>query len=852
MTLEAGHRLGPYTILSPLGAGGMGEVYRARDTRLDRDVAVKVLPADMASDPASMARFEREAKAVAALSHPNILAIHDFGSSDGVLYAVTELLDGESLRQRLERGALPPRRAAEIARAIALGLAAAHEKGIVHRDVKPANLFLTRDGVLKILDFGLARQLHRGAHTEATVTDHTQPGVVLGTAGYLSPEQVRGETADHRSDIFAFGAVLYEMLSGRRAFRGDTSVETMNAVLREEPAPLSESGRQIPPAYERLIAHCLEKQPGERFQSARDIAFDVEALSSVSSGTAARPIAPRGRWLRRVAAGVAAAALSGVLFWSGVRLGPELSKTPEPTFRRLTSRRGNVLSARFTPDGRSVVYSAAWEGKPAELFSVRTDTVESTALRIEKAMVLSISHQGELAILKKTVNLRNSFGMGTLAQLPLGGDAPKDLLRDVFAADWAPDGRELAVVRAVGGKERLEFPIGRVLKEAVILERSMRVSPDGALVATLEGSEAGLGIVAFDRNGRKRTLATVPGGIYGYDWSPDGREVLFVGGAASETVALRAADVSSGRQRVLMPAVGSSLVLHDVSVDGRILLERTSRRRGTACLRAGEPGERDVSWADDFGLRDVSNDGRTLLLGALDARRAEAAYLQRCDGSAPIRLGEGSASYLSPDVHWALVIRGSDVWMLPTGPGSPRKIPLGDFKPAVAGLLPEGKRIFLWRMGESGEAQLYVVGLEGGAPRAVAIPNFRSEGTAHSPDGELMAYDATDGSLMVASMSGGDARQLPGPPVGRDDQLVTWSADGRYLFLVQVRPGIPGAFLRREISTGKTSRWLEFQPADLTGVTTVGPAIITPDGRSYAYSYERVEASDLFVVDGLR
>jgi WD40 repeat protein len=669
----------------------------------------------------------------------------------------------------------------------------------------------------------------------------------------MSPEQVRGDPADHRSDIFSFGTVLHEMLSGRRAFKGDSSVETMNAILHEEPPALSQSGRHIPPALERIVAHCLEKAPGDRFQSARDLAFGLGALSAVTSAPDGRAISPRRRWPAWVAAAVVAAGLSGLLFWSGVRLGPEMSKAPEPTFRRLTSRRGNVLSARFTPDGKTVVYSAAWEGKPAELFSVRTDSVESTPLGVEKAMVLSVSSQGDLAILRKNVNIRTSRGIGTLAQLALGSHAPKELLRDVFAADWGPDGRELAVVRVVGGMEQLEYPTGRVLMKSYILERSMRVSPDGALVATLEGGEAGIQLVTFDRKGSKRTLATLPGSIYGYDWSPDAREVFFVGGAASESVALRAVDLS-GRQRVLMPAVGSSLVLHDVSGDGRILLERTSRRIGSSCFQAGEPGERDISWGDGSELRDIADDGRTLLFSDNGQGRtnAEVAYLRHCDGSPPIRLGEGSATYLSPDGQWVLACRGPDLWMLPTGPGSPKKIPLGEIKWAVAHLVPGGKRIALWGLGASGEALLSAVGLDGHSPRPVPIPNYRGEGGAYSPDGELMAYDATDGSLMVASLSGGGARPLPGPPVDRDDQLVTWSADGRFLFLSRVRPGIPGSIHRREISTGKTSRWLEFQPSDLTGVTALGTAIITPDGRSYAYTYERVEASDLFVVDGLK
>ena len=509
MPLATGSRLGTYEIVSRIGAGGMGEVYRARDLKLSRDVAIKVLPEATAADPLALSRFQNEARAVAALSHSNILAIHDFGSEAGIAFAVMELLEGETLRQRLDRGPIPLRRATEIARGIAQGLAAAHQKGIIHRDLKPENLFLTKDGAVKILDFGLARSTPRLGAADSTLTGRTEPGALLGTVGYMSPEQVRGEPADERSDIFSFGTVLYEMFSGLRAFRGESSVETMNAILREEPPPLSDSGRPIPPALERLVGHCLEKEPEDRFQSSRDLAFDIGALSTMTDAPKTGAAIPRRRWMRRLAVAGTAAVLAGLLFWAGVRFGPDLRKRPEPTFRQLTSRRGNVLSARFTPDGRSVVYSAAWEGKPAELFLVRTDSVESTPLGIEKAMVLSISTHGELAILRKGINLRSNMGLGTLAQLPLGGDAPKDLLRDVFTADWAPDGREMAVVRAVGGKEHLEYPVGRILAESSPFARFARVSPDGAMVATVEGTGGGFQLVIYDRKGNKRSLATL-------------------------------------------------------------------------------------------------------------------------------------------------------------------------------------------------------------------------------------------------------------------------------------------------------------------------------------------------------
>jgi serine/threonine protein kinase/Tfp pilus assembly protein PilF len=294
VSLSAGTHLGPYEVLSPLGAGGMGEVYRARDSRLERDVAVKVLPEGLVADSAALARFEREAKAVAALSHPNILAIHDFGRESGTVYAVMELLEGETLRERLDAGPIPQRKAIDYALQVAQGLAAAHEKGIIHRDLKPENVFLTRDGLVKILDFGLAK-VDSGAAREgrstAPTTPGTRAGMILGTVGYMSPEQVRGAAADPRSDIFSLGAVLYEMLTGERAFRRESAVETMMAILRENPLEDSAARKALPPEIEETVTHCLEKNPEERFQSARDLAFALRVAEGRGSG-AGRSDAP--------------------------------------------------------------------------------------------------------------------------------------------------------------------------------------------------------------------------------------------------------------------------------------------------------------------------------------------------------------------------------------------------------------------------------------------------------------------------------------------------------------------------------------------------------------------------------
>nr|MDQ5872187.1 protein kinase [Acidobacteriota bacterium] len=318
MTLSAGTRLGPYEILAPLGAGGMGEVYRARDAKLDRDVAIKVLPQSVAADPDTLARFEREAKAVAALSHPNILSIFDFGAQEGISYAVMELLEGETLRGKLDAGPITQKQAVDYALQVAKGLAAAHEKGIVHRDLKPENLFVSRDGHVKILDFGLAKRVEAvapGKETSApTNSGHTEPGTVMGTAGYMSPEQVKGFAVDHRSDIFSFGTILYELLSGKKAFKRETSAETMAAILRDEPPELSESGRNISPALDRIVQHCLEKDRDHRFQSARDIAFALSETSGPAAASGAQAARKRPR-RGRLAIGLGVVALAAAALW---------------------------------------------------------------------------------------------------------------------------------------------------------------------------------------------------------------------------------------------------------------------------------------------------------------------------------------------------------------------------------------------------------------------------------------------------------------------------------------------------------------------------------------------------------
>src|SRR5476651_1263451 len=431
MTLAPGTRLGPYEISGLLGSGGMGDVHRAHDARLGRDVALKVLHAATTADPDRLRRFEQEARATAALNHPNIVAVFDVGTEDGVSFVVSELLEGETLRDRLKTGAIPLRKAIEWGGQLTRGLAAAHEKGIVHRD-------LTRDGSLKILDFGIAKLMETAGPSGATMTPTLQvgttPGVVLGTVGYMSPEQVRGLPVDHRTDIFSVGAILYEMVSGRRAFSGASPADTMSAILNADPPELTGADAQVPPVLDRIIRRCLEKSPDERFSSARDVAFSIDAANAPTHGTGGIAAVDASVPARRSAigrTGIAAAVIIGLAIGSAATWFVTRAQPHAPVrFRQLTFRRGTVISARFSPDGETVVYSAAWEGKPPELFSTRVGIIGDRPMGIQ-GKLLAISKGGEMALLLDVKPGGNWIETGTLARASLGGGAPREIVRDV-------------------------------------------------------------------------------------------------------------------------------------------------------------------------------------------------------------------------------------------------------------------------------------------------------------------------------------------------------------------------------------------------------------------------------------
>ncbi len=860
MPLAAGSRLGPYEILGPIGAGGMGEVYRARDQKLDREVAVKVLPALLGENPDALARFEREAKAVAALSHPNILAIHDFDAAAGTRYAVMELLEGETLREKLASGgAIPLRRAVDYGIQIASGLAAAHDKGIAHRDLKPENLFVTTDGRVKILDFGLARQagpgIGAGDVESETVSRLTEPGMVLGTVGYMSPEQVRGGASDHRSDIFSFGAVLYEMLTGRRAFSRETAAETLTAILKEEPPELT-SVAGLSDELERLVLHCLEKNPSDRFQSARDLGFSLRSLSSDGVSERGRRVSKTTPGSRRwVTAVLIAAALTGGGAVAGYFFAT-LSRPDPPLFQPLTFRRGHVTSARFTPDGHTVLYGATWEGQPIQAYSTRIGSSESAALDFAPADVLSVSSTGEVLLSLSRRYTEWFETEGRLARAPLSGGAPRELLESVMEASFSPDS-ELLVVRQVDGKCRLEFPVGNVLYETPAWLSHARVSPSGESIAFLEhhyrGADNGAVGLVYVGSGEKKKLSRDFASIQGLAWHPETREIWFTGASTGWQSALYATTPEGGERLVLR--FPGRLFLHDIDGLGRALLASERIRVGTFFGSIESDEERDVSWLEaSFGFS-ISKDGSRVLINEQGEGSGArfGLYLRPVDGAPAVRLGDGFVSKLSPDGRWVLAIsleEPQNLSILPTGAGDFRQLPEAGLSYQAVAWFADGKRIAFSAIDGSGGPRIFEQDLEGGSARPLTETGLGAAlgYLAVSPDGRyVVALDSSQRGFLCPT-AGGEPVPIEGLEPG--DLPIRFSEEGDALFCARTGSD-SAALVRVDLATGIRTIWRHVRPRDPAGIVTLYPTDITPDGKHYIYTYVRI-LSDLFLAQGLR
>ena len=900
--------LGPYRIVSLLGEGGMGEVYRAKDTRLGRDVAVKVLTALTLSDQERILRFEQEARATGMLNHPNLLTIYDVGNENGTAYIVSELLEGETLRERLERGPLAPRRAVDAALQVANGLAAAHEKGVIHRDLKPDNIFLTRDGRAKILDFGIAKLSAKSDEGGIFSQAATEPGMVLGTVGYMSPEQVRGEKVDTRSDIFAFGAILYEMLTGVRAFKRSSAIETLGAILKEDPPDLAESLPNVPPSLERLSRRCLEKDRELRFQSARDLAFNLETMSAMStpgtfsnvptpssalhtdesaqsptmripdsgprhtsatgirSATAAMPatmrIPVRHPTLaqaipRRVSPLLLAllflASIGGAAFggWYFATNKMKEEAPPEVVFHRMTFRRGEVRVARFGPDGDSIIYSAAWDGNPSEVFVANRQSPEARPLGVKDADVLSVSKSTELAVLLRRDRLT---GLGTLARVPLAGGTPREIAEQVLQADWSPDGASLAAIRGGNGTFRIESPIGRVRYETPHALRDIRVASDGR-IAFIE-SYTGKNDVSILEPKSSKPVSIARGwshGATGLAWAPGGKEIWITATDTGAPPALFAVNVETGDTRLINRLTGS-MRLYDISPAGHVLLSNGMWRAALEVQAPGESVERDLSWLDWSILADLSRDGRTILFNEPreGGGAASSMYLRRLDAPTPVRIGDGYGDSISPDGKYVLGHSGPKLIVVPTGSGEARELKTEGAFDLGAAWLPDGRRIVIAGALPSKGYQLHVIDTLDETEKPISPENIWGDAYrpfAVSPDGRYVAGMTKQQTIALYPV---DASAEPAivPSIEPGEVPIAWSTDGSSLFVYHPS-ALPAQVTRVTLATGARVPWKQFSPTEPAGVYKIAPICITPDGTAYAYDALRM-LGDLYVADGLK
>jgi Tol biopolymer transport system component len=856
----AGTRFGHYEILAPIGAGGMGEVYRARDSRLGRDVAIKVLPADFAQDADRLRRFEQEARAAGRLNHPNILIVHDIGTHDGAPYIVAELLEGETLRERIEQGALPLRKVTDFALQMARGLAAAHDKQIIHRDLKPENVFVTRDGRVKILDFGLAKSQPMNIEAVGDApTAATQPGVVMGTVGYMSPEQVRGQDADPRSDIFSFGTILYEMLSGRRAFRRETAAETMTAILKEDPPPLAETNRDAGPGLERVVRHCLEKKPEERFQSASDLGFAIESLSGLLGASQPQTAIAEAPVRRRVWPKLAGISIAFLIAGAaaGVLLSGKVWKEALPAYQRLTFNRGTVWNARFAPDGQNILYSAKWGGRPLDVFAARVGMTESRSLKLDDSDVLAVSASNEMAILRNRQRLGWYLSRGTLARMSIDGGAARDILENVQEADWSPDGRGLAVVRWVDGQNQLEYPAGHVLYKTSGYISHPRISPKGDLVAfmdhQIQWDNRGW-VAVVDGTGKKTVLSGEWQGEEGLAWSPSGSEIWFTATKPGQIDSLYAVTLS-GRERPVL-RMTSKLILHDIARDGRVLLTSFDDLITVVGRSSANGSESDISLLHIGQPTDLSADGKTVLFGYQGEGSGinYAVYLHNMDSPSSVRLGDGALPRLSPDGKWAVSILStpSQLQLVPTGAGESRPLDRGPIQQyGTAGWFSDAKRI-AFQGREAGHGwRYYVQSIEGGPPRPVTGEStiLARRGIFVSPDGRFLIGSDGDRQVSLYPVDGGSPQPLA--HLDNDDVIIGWGSDGRTLYLSRLKE-VPIRVYRFDPATGSRQLLKEIMPADPAGIwPSSSTVLMTPDGKGYVYSVRRI-LSDLYVVDGLK
>jgi Tol biopolymer transport system component len=682
---------------------------------------------------------------------------------------------------------------------------------------------------------------------------------------------------DARTDLFSFGVVLYQMTTGVLPFTGNTSAAIFNAILSKAPVSPIQLNPEMPLELERILNKALEKDRELRCQTAAEIRADLKRLkrdsettrsgaAAAEAGEASVAISPAVAPVRTWGKGLRAALLvsAGLLCLAvGAYVGKRWFENPPPSpfYRPLTFRRGSVRSARFAPDGQTILYSASWQGSPMEVFAVRPEGSESRALGMNRTQLASISSMGEMAVLLGSHQIGTWVSIGTLARAPITGGAPREIVEQVQWADWGPNGT-MAIVRDVAGRNRLEYPVGKVLYETGGWISHPRVSPKGDRVAFLDhpiqGDDGG-SVAVVDLTGNKTTLSAGYYSTQGLAWSADGQEIWYTGNRTGIDRVLYAV-TPSGRERLVARMPGT-LMLLDIGRDGRLLLNRASWRREMTGVIAGEAKERDLTWLDYSYPADLSADGKALLFdeegggGSLAYGKtgglSYAVYLRKTDGSPAILLGEGGSVALSPDGKWVLAqtqTSPSQLILMPTGAGDSKPLTRDTINHSWARWLPGGKRVVFSGNEPGRGVRLYVQDLAGGQPKPISPEGIRALAFFPSPDGLTVAGIGPDQQGYLYSISGEDARPIRGLEPG--EQPINWTQDGRSLYVY--RPGeVPAKIYRVDLQTGQRTLFKQLMPSDPAGVETIGPILLTPDGKTCVFGYHR-NLSDMYLVEGLR